>query len=270
MISMGTIWDRTTAVIAGRFGILAMIALLTLFVPPLVQAAVDMVSGTSSAMNMVGALVAILVALAATAGALALTAVATDPSVDQRRAFAIASARIGPMLGIIIVLIVAAFVAMLPGVILIGMAGFDIQRAQAGLSQDGLDVTRLGLGILYLVLLSIAVLWLGAKLVPLVGVVVNERRGLGAIRRSFALTRGSTLKLVGVLILYSIVFVVALMAATSIVGLIVRLAAGAEGAAAVTFAVALVTAAVTAVFSILQSVFSGQFYLAAREVRDAA
>ncbi|ONF97754.1 hypothetical protein [Sphingomonas jeddahensis] len=270
MISMGTIWDRATAVIAGRFGILAMIALLTLFVPTLVQAAVDMVSETSPGMKPVGALVAILVALAGTAGALALTAVATDPSVDQGRAFAIAGARIGPMLGIIIVLIVAAFVAMLPGVILIGMAGFDIQRAQAGLTQDGLNLARFGFGMLYLVLLTFAVLWIGAKLVPLVGVVVNERRGLGAIRRSFALTRGSTFKLIGVLILYSIVFVVVLMAATSIVGLAVRLAAGADGAAVVTFAVGLVTAAVTAVFSVLQSVFSGQFYLAAREVRDPA
>ena len=127
-----------------------------------------------------------------------------------------------------------------------------------------------GLSMLYFLVLCVACVWLGAKLVPLLGVVVNERRGLGALRRSFALTRGSTLKLIGVLILYSIVLLVVLLAATSIVGLAVRLFVGADGAAWVAFAIAAVTAIITAIFSIIQAVFSGQFYLAAREARDHA
>ncbi len=270
MISMGTVWDRTTAVIAGRVGILASIALLLLFVPPVVQAAIDAVGGTSPALTLAGGIVALLVFLAATIGALALTAVATDPAVDQGAALAIGGARIGPMLGILIVIGIAAFAATLPGLFLVGMSGFNAQRAVAGLSQDGINAAPFGLAMLYFLALGVALLWLGARLVPLLGVVVNERRGLGAIRRSFALSRGSTLKLIGVLILYSIVFVVALTAATSIAGLVVRLAAGSDGASAVAFAVAFVTAAVTAPFSVLQSVFSGQFYLAAREARDLA
>ena len=270
MISMGTVWDRTMAVITGRAAILASIAALLLVGPPIVQAAIEAVGGTSAAVKLAGGLVSILVFLSATLGALAITAVATDPAVDRSTALAIGGARIGPMLGVIIVLGIAAFIATLPGVLLLVFSGFDVERARAGLSQDNLDVAMFGLSMLYFLVLCVACVWLGAKLVPLLGVVVNERRGLGALRRSFALTRGSTLKLIGVLILYSIVLLVVLLAATSIVGLAVRLFVGADGAAWVAFAIAAVNAIITAIFSIIQAVFSGQFYLAAREARDHA
>jgi hypothetical protein len=270
MISMGMVWDRTTAVIAGRLGILISITLLLLFAPPVAQAATDAVAGSSQVMRWVGGIVAIVVFLAAMWGALAITAVATDPAVDRGAALTIGSARIAPLFGIIVVLGLVAAVAMLPGVALIGVAGFDVDRARLGLSQDNLDLGMFALGCLYFLVLALACLWIAAKLVPLLGVVVNERRGVRAIGRSFALARGSTLKLIGVLILYSIVFTVVLLALNAVIGLIVRLIVGPEAPAAVGFAVALVTAAVTAGFSVLQSVFSAQFYLAAREARDPA
>ncbi|WBH17183.1 hypothetical protein [Sphingomonas radiodurans] len=270
MISIGKVWDRTTEVIAGRFAILAAIALLLLFVPPVVQAAIDATAGTSPAMKFVSTVVGLFVFAMAILGALALTAVATDPAVDQQAALAIGGARIGPMLGIIIVMGLVFFAAVMPGILLIGTSGFDVSRAQAGLSQDALNVGRFGLATVYFLVLTVVGLWLAARLVPLMGVVVNERLRLGAIRRSFALSRGSTLKLIGVLILYSIVFLVVLIAAVSIVGLIARLIFGSDAAGAVAFVVALATAAVTAVFSVLQSVYSAQFYVAARDARGAA
>lgn len=270
MISVGTVWDRTVEVVAGRFAILAAIALLLLVAPPVAQAAVDAVAGTSPVARIVGTIVSLLVLLAAIVAALAITAVATDPAVDRRSALAIGGGRIGAMLGSMIVLGLVLLVSMLPGVFLLATSGFDVERARAGLSQDALDVGRAGLALLYFGGIAIVWFWLGARLVPLVAVVVNERRGLGALRRAFDLSRGSALKLIGVLILYVIVLVVVLLAATSVVGLIVRLVAGGEGAAAVAFATTLAAAAVTAVFSVLQSVFSGQFYIAARDRRDAA
>lgn len=270
MISMGQVWDRTTAVIAGRLGILTTIALLLLFAPPVVQAIVDMLTGGSPALKWVGAIVSILVLVAATIAALAITAVATDPTVDRQTALAIGVRRVGPMLGILVVIGVVALLAVLPGGALIAAAGYDFQRAAMGLSQDNLNAGMFALACGYFLLLAIVALWLGAKLVPLMAVVVNERLGLGAIKRSFALTKGSALKLVGVLILYSILFTVVILAASAVVGLVVRLIVGPDGVAAVSVAVAVVSAAVTAVFSVLQAVFSGQYYLAARAVRDPA
>jgi hypothetical protein len=270
MVSVGKVWDRTVEVIAGRFAILAAIALLLLIAPPVVQAVIDALAGTSPALKFVGGLVSLVVFLAAIIGTLAITAVATDPAVDRQSALAIGGARIGPMLGIMIVLGLALLVSIMPGVLLLGTSGFDVDRARAGLSQDRLDVGRAGLAMLYFGVIAIVWFWLGARLVPLLAVVVNERLGLGALRRSFDLSRGSTLKLVGVLILYAIVLLVVLLAATSIVGLIVRLIVGADGLSIVLFATTLVTAVVTAVFSVLQAAFSGQFYIAARDRRGPA
>ncbi|MGJ3627198.1 hypothetical protein AB5I41_10140 [Sphingomonas sp. MMS24-JH45] len=101
---------------------------------------------------------------------------------------------------------------------------------------------------------------------PLFGVVVNERRGLGALGRSFALTRGAALRLIGVLILYGIVLVVVMSAATMVVGVVARLLLGADAAATVAFIVAIVSALVTALGSVVQSVFYAQYYVAARDV----
>ena len=72
------------------------------------------------------------------------------------------------------------------------------------------------------------------------------------------------------LILFGIVCLVAVVAATNVAGLITRLIVGPDHPGLVALAVAIATAALTALFGIIQSVFSGQFYLAARDVKDAA
>lgn len=270
MVRIGTVWDRTMEVISGRFAILAGIALLLLFAPPVLQAAVDAFGGKSGTMRLTGGVIGILVGLAAIAGTLALTAVATDPAVDQRQALAIGGRRLGPAVAIVLVVTLLLFLLAIPGGALMYASGFDIARARAGLDQTGLDAGTLGAALLYFVILFVFLLWLAARLVPLMAVIVNERRGLGAIGRSLALTRGATLKLIGVLILYGIVAGVALLAATAIVGLVVRLIVGGGQPGVVALAVAIASAAVTTGFSVLQSVFSGQYYVAAREMRDAA
>src|SRR3546814_9971592 len=67
---------------------------------------------------------------------------------------------------------------------------------------------------LYSLSLVIVVLWGMARLLPLNSVVVAERRGVGAIRRAFGLTRGLALRIVGVVILFFVVWGVSAMAAT--------------------------------------------------------
>lgn len=268
MISMGTIWDRTMEVIRGRLAILATITLMLIFAPSVVQAVIDAAAGVSAIGKLLGVIVAIFVIAAAVVASLAITAVATDPAVDRQAALAIGGARIGPMLGVSVVLVIVAIVSALPGIVLLALSGIDWERAQAGLSQDAVNVGMLALSVLYLLLLSIVWLWAGARLVPLAGVIVNERLGLGAIRRAFALSRGSAMKLIGVLILYSIVFLVVMLAVGAVVGLITGVIVGAEHASTITLIVAIVTAAVTSVFTVLQTVFSGQFYVAVRALAD--
>ena len=102
------------------------------------------------------------------------------------------------------------------------------------------------LGPILLIVVSVAGLWISATLVPLFAVVVNERRGIGALRRCYVLTRGAALRLIGVLILYGIVVVVVMAAATSVIGVVARLILGGEAAATVALIVALVSTLVTA------------------------
>ena len=245
MISIGEIWDRMMRVIAGRLGILLTLAFLLMIVPPVVQAALETVEGTSFGLRSAQLAVSLIVFLAASMAMIAMTAV---------------SLVVGLAFGL----------AVLPGAVLLGMARFDLAQARLAGSQEGVNLVLLGFDLLYFLVLLPVMLWAAARLVPLAAVIVNERRGVGAIRRSFALSRGTGMKLMGVLILYVVVFLVVLTAATSVVGIVARLLAGADGATVVALAVALATALVTAAFSVLQAVFAAQFYLAAREAHDPA
>lgn len=270
MIRIGTIWDRTTEVIAGRGGILAVIAIALLFAPNVAQAAVAALAADNSALKAIAGLLTLAVLVLAIWGSLALTAVASDPAVGRRDALEMGRARLGAGLGVTVILIVAVLLALVPGLALVVASGFDFAKAQATVAQTAIDAGTFGLAMLWFVVIGLVMLCVGARLTPLMPVVANERRGVGAFARAFALTRGSTLRLIGVLILYVIVFLVVLAAATAIFGLIARLLVGPESPAIVGFVTAIATAAASAVFGVIQNVFSAQFYLAARAIRDAA
>lgn len=270
MISIGEIWDRTMRVIAGRLGVLLTLAFLLMIVPPVVQATLETVESTSFGLRSAQLAVSLIVFLAASMAMIAMTAVASDPAVDREAALAAGRARLGPFIGVSLVVGLAFGLAVLPGAVLLGMARFDLAQARLAGSQEGVNLVLLGFGLLYFLVLLPVMLWAAARLVPLAAVIVNERRGVGAIRRSFALSRGMSMKLMGVLILYVVVFLVVLTAATSVIGIVARLLSGSDGATVVALAVALATALVTAAFSVLQAVFAAQFYLAAREAHDPA
>lgn len=268
MISIGTIWDRTTDVLAGRAGILATVAVALLFLPAVVQPLLAGGLESGGGASILRSLLTIVVSVLTIWGTLALTAVASDPAVTRDRAFAVGLARLGAAFGALVMVVAVAIIAAVPGIALLATANFDWARAQQGLDQPQLDAARAGWALLYFVAYLLFWLWASARLVPLLPIVVNERLGLGAFRRSLALTRGATLKLVGVILLYAIVLSVAVLAASSIVGLVFRLILGSEALGTVAFLAGLAVAAITALFSVVQSVFGAQFYLAARNARD--
>ena len=255
------------AVIRGRMAILSGIALMLFVAPSVVQAVVDAVAGQSMAGKLAGGIVGLIAFFAALIGSLAVTSVATDPGVDRSAALAIAGQRIGPMLGVGIVLGLVFLVSMVPGIVLIGVSGIPFDQTQQ-FSRENVDLGKLAFSVLYFILLGAVWFWAFARLLPLAGVIVNERRGLGAIGRAFALTRGSAMKLVGVLILYSIVMLVVLMATFAVFGLVARLGAGDSSPGTVIFVASIAVSLVTAAFSVIQAVFAGQFYVAACDLAD--
>lgn len=266
MPRISTIWDRTTEVLAGRAGILTTIAALLLFAPAVAQAVLAATTGAESIVVSLWNIVALVLTIWAS---LSLTAVASDPAVTREGALATGLARLGAGLGILVIAMVIALLALVPGVLLLVAGGLKFLPT-GKIDPASAAGTAALVGMLYFFVLSLVALWVSARLVPLFAIVVNERRGLGAFRRSFELTRGSTLKLIGVMILYAIVLFVVFAAATTVVGLILRLVLGTEAAAAISIGVAVVAGVVTAGAAVVQNVFSAQFYVATAAERDMA
>ncbi|WP_294356286.1 hypothetical protein [uncultured Sphingomonas sp.] len=262
---MGVVWDRTVDVLQGRSGILARLAILFLFVPGVLSAAVSSAATPGTPLAFVSSLVSIAASIILIAGVLAITAVASDPDVDAAQATRIGVERLLPALGAIALIMILLFVVMIPITLLIMHAGatfnpatgrFDLARASGSALQLA--------GVIGLLALIVG-LWLTAKIAPLFAVIVNERRGLGAFARSFRLTRGSALRLIGVIILYGIVVIVAVMAATVVAGIAARLLLGPDAPGGVAFVTGVASSAVTALLTVVQTVFYARFYVAVRE-----
>lgn len=270
MLSIGSVWDRTTQVLGGRAALLTQVAAAFIFLPTVIQAAIDAMRGEGAGASLIGAAVSIAAAILSIAGTLAMTAIASDPSVDGGRAMAIARDRIGPAIGIAAVALIVVMIAAIPGIALLAASGLDFDRAQRGLPQTAVNAGMIGWAVLWLAVFGLAMLWASARLLPLFAVVVNERLGLRAFARAFALTRRMTWKLIGVIVLFAIVLLVALAAASSVTGLIARLIAGGEAVGTIAFAAAVAGAIVTTAFTVIQTVFAARYYAAATERLEGA
>jgi hypothetical protein len=262
MIRMSAIWDRTQAVLAGRTGILATIALLTIALPSIVQAAV---AGAAPNAGFARSIIGIIVFALTLWGTLSITAVASDPARGQADGLAVGARAMLRAFGVMVVLGIVATVLLMPGILLLVGSGVDLAAAQRGDQAAAMANARLGPAMLYLTVLLVVFLWVAARLALIYPVLVNEPVALGAIRRAFALTRGLAGRIVGVLILYLIVLSVALLAAQMVFGTVLRLVLGAEQATTAAILTAGVLALVIALFSVIQIVFAAQLYVAARE-----
>lgn len=263
MITMSNVWDRATEVMRGRAGQLATIGASTIFLPTLLSAAVTSVA-PGAGLGVSGP-ITILVTLISLFGGLAIIATATDPQADTAAALARAGQRLLPAVGLTLLLGLAFGALLIPVFGLIAGAGLDLSALRSGNSASADAVARPGLvvaALVYVLILSAVLIWVSARLAVLNGVIVNERRGVAAIGRSWSLTRGLAWRIVGVLLLIGVVMVVALLAVTSVVGLAARLAAGADGIALATFLSSAAGGLVTTVYSVVLSTFLGQLYVA--------
>lgn len=270
MVSIDDVWDSTTAVLAGGAGLLLPIAVLASFLPAVVQAAMTAYLPKTPGVAALAALVAIGAMVATLWGQLATVAVASDPGATRAQAGAAATGRLPAALLVTLVLVAGAIVAILPIVVALWASGFDFRAAAAQAGGAGTLPVRPDAAVFiffYGLLLAGAGLWLAARLSLLNPVILAERRGIGAIGRSTQLTRGLTLKLIGVVILFLIVLVVAGFAAKSVSFVIVRLLLGSAQVATATFVGAIAAAAVTAALIVVASVFSARLYATIGDAR---
>jgi hypothetical protein len=269
IVNMGNVWDRATDFLSDNLPVVLPIALLAIFLPSSLSASIAPIAKQSYAANLVIQAAQFALALITLWGQLALVALATEPLAGRSAAVAQANARFLPMVGLMLLTLIGFLLLLLPFPIVLGLAGYDLNAAMNGQQvpvPDGVG----GFILLYAVVLMPLMLFLAARLVLLTAVVVRERRGAAALRRSFVLTRGIVWKVIGVTILYFIVFGVSLLAAQWVFGSILELVAGGEGPVSLaTVLTSVMVSAVQTAFVVLAAAFVAKLYLAVRDAREA-
>ncbi len=277
MVKMGNVWDRTGVVLDGRGSMLAGIAVLALFLPAAANAAFVAYMPAGRAAAVLGLLLTLLVTVVALWGQLAIIAASTDPAVDRPAAGRMARRRLPSAVLVAVTLLVLLLLVFVPPLLMLAASGLDMAAIGRGVSPAAMTATAPGavLGAsLYTLAAGIVLLFVLARMVPLYAVVLGEARGVGAIARTWRLTRRHTWRLVGVVLLFLVVLVVATWAAQSVVGLIARLILGADRQATVAFVAALAGQVASTALSVMATVFSAQLYVALttreRLLRDRA
>lgn len=262
MTRMGDVWDRTVAVLQGRGGMLAHIAALAIFLPAAVRAGAQAYADPASpGLKALLGLIAIAALVVSVWGHLAILAAASDPAVLRSDAMRMATRRLAPAVGLSLIVVVVVGLLFAPMMIALAGSGVPLQAMTTG-GAATLPPRVAGFIGLYTLAFLIVALIVGARLVLLNAVIVLERTGIGAFARSFRLTRGLTWRIIGVLLLYVVVLLVAGGAAQLVAGTIAALLLGAGATA--TFIAAVAGALVGAVLSVVAIVFTAQLYAAVR------
>lgn len=274
MVRMGDVWDRAVEVLRGRSSILGSIALGAIFVPTLVGNAVSAFltpaaagAGAAPSTGALGAVLALAVLLAGIWGQLAMLAVSSDPATTRADAARQATQRLLPALGIVLLLGLVFTLAFVPLIVILMRAGVDFTSATA---VQSVSAGTAGSASLYILVLLVLGLVVGARLLLLNAVIVNERRGIGSILRSVRLTRGMTGRIVGLMLLFALVLLIPTIAVQSVVGLIARLVLGGDAPGLVAFLAGAAGAVVTTIFSVVAAAFIAQLYVAAVADKDGS
>jgi hypothetical protein len=265
MVKMTSVWEATTDFLREHAGAVLPIAGGLVFVPSVLSNLVE----TGTAANAVGpamlggGLAAVVLMIVSLWGGAAITALAITPS-RPGSAIARAGQRLPALIGITLLLLVAVVVLTLPifGILVAGgvqLAAFLGPATTLPALAGGTALALFAYGFA----LIAAFLWISARLAVLLPVILAERRGVGAIRHAWTLTRGHGWRLVGVYLLYGLVALVLSGAVGAVAGLIGVLLSGATTGITVGAVVVAVAAALVAVIlAVVQSAFVGRLYAA--------
>lgn len=271
-VDISTVWDRATEFLGDNLASLIPVALPWIYLPLVVQSVLAPLARTPGPVATGVQAAALVLTLVGLWGQLQILALAIDRDRGVAGARAQATAQYLPVIVITLVLGIAAIVLASPIGIALGVAGVDFPALMRA-SETGATIApppgmTPGIAIfmlVYAVILLVALLWITVRLVLVNAVLLAEGGWFGAIGRSLALTRGRTLALVGVALLFGIVSVVATLAAQTVFGAVFALALGGDDPVTIaTVLTAVFVALVSTAFSLLSAAFIGKYYVAAR------
>ncbi|WP_264941312.1 hypothetical protein [Sphingomonas caeni] len=253
---MGTVWDRTAEFLTDNFAAILPISLLAYFVPLSIQGSLEPVMENASAgLALTLSLIGLAFAGLVTWGWLAITAMALDHPGDPG---SVGLRRLVPALLVSVVTFGGICLLALPPILTVGVSGRGIDDLSMSLPLPVLWALSI-----YCLLAIVAAVWLTARLILAYPVVVAEKAMFGAIPRSWRLTRGVALPIVGVTLLYAIVSTVATLATKLVFGSVFTLVAGPGGALSLSSVLtSVMVAAVQTAFFALVPVFAAKLYQA--------
>lgn len=267
---MGTVWDRATEFLGDNIAVITPVAVGLLFVPASINDAVTPLADDNPDLKIVIGVIGLITAIISILGQLAITALALDLARSAGAAVAAGARQLLYAILITVLLLGAIVAGLLPVAGIIASTGVDmaliVTNDQAAIRQAFANISPLfGWVIIgYFLLWLIGSIWAAARLTLVVPALMEERKGVGSMVRSWRLTRGLALKIVGVLVLYAVVSGVAALAAkTAFGGVFGLIAGGAAPGSAAAVLTSVAVGAVTTSFAVLQAVFVAKLYVAA-------
>lgn len=265
MVKMGSVWDRTAEFLSDNLGAVLPIALLTFFVPmSILRSLSPIVATASGSLALTVGAIELALVVAVFWGMLTITVMALDfVSAAGQTAPSIATRRLLPTLLVSIALFVVSLAALQPVPLILIAAGVDVEAAaRTGMVAIPRGTAWLIVG--YFLLVAVLFLWASARLSVVVPVILREKKSFGALSRSWRLTRGYALRIIGVLILYAVVSLVSALAALTVFGSILSLILGNDGdtISLASVLTSIVVAAVQTAFMVIPPVFTAKLYVA--------
>ena len=273
-INMGTVWDRATEFLGDNIAVITPIALMAIFLPASITGNLKQVAAANPALGVWIGVANLVLALISLWGQLSITALALDLARSAGDAFRVGGGALLRSIVASCILLLIILITLLPVIAFVlyfaqglmtglGSSAEAMQEAMKAAISDlpGWGKTAIAF---YAPIWLLFAYWLAARTILIAPIVVNEQRWASALTRSFGLTRGLTLKIAGLILLYALVAWVASLAAETVFGSVLRLVAGDDGGLNLAMIVtSVLVGAVATGFSVLAAAFVAKLYVAA-------
>lgn len=207
-LSISNAWDETREVLRRDGKLFASVA-AALFLLPQLVAGVVTGQGDAGPESGTAMLIALAAALIGIIGQLAIAWLALGAGVSVGEAIRHAFRRALPLIGTMLIILALA--------LLLAMVVVAVLMAIGSIGNDPRQLTR-AQAVMIVLLVAVPMLLISVRLMPTVPVASAERIGpIGIIKRSWALTRGHFLRLLGFLLAFLLAAIV-LSAAVGIIG----------------------------------------------------
>lgn len=253
-VSISRAWDETKAVIGRDGRLLAAVSLALIALPSTISTLIDPESGMGeNGGTLASALVVLAMSVVAMVGQLALIRLAIGPSVSVGGAIGHAARRAPVYLGSVILIILGLLLLAVPIIAVLTAMGITVEE---GTPPSGAAWAAI-------LLFIVVAVFVGTRMLMTSSVASAENAGpVQILKRSWALTRGNTGRLLGFLLM----FMVALVVVLSVIGVMIGLLSAALLGKAQPFSLAallvgLVQGVATAAATVIFAVMLARIYL---------